>query len=220
MGDISPWLESENLGLNWVRNTSDTRRRRNLWARIFPANSRYIRTSVADPGSECFPSWIRIFPSRITDPGYQSNNLSILTQKIGVSKLSEIWSRFIILDPDPGSWSCFFTHPGSRIQGSKRHQILDPDPQHWSEHMVIRTKSLYIGLNTSPDPGSGCDPDSKSQNAPFLQKSIKNRHWFCIILASLLFKRVTVPAELFFSEKNQSRRWKNFENNVLVDFLS
>ncbi len=28
----------------------------------------------------------------------------------------------------PGSGSVFFTHPGSRIQGSKRHRI--PDPQH------------------------------------------------------------------------------------------
>ncbi len=31
----------------------------------------------------------------------------------------------------PGSESWFFTHPGSRIQGSKRHRIPDPDPQHW-----------------------------------------------------------------------------------------
>ncbi len=31
----------------------------------------------------------------------------------------------------PGSGSCFFTHPGSRIQGSKGHRIPNPDPQHW-----------------------------------------------------------------------------------------
>ncbi len=30
--------------------------------------------------------------------------------------------------PDPGSGSWLFTHPGSRILGSKRHRI--PDPQH------------------------------------------------------------------------------------------
>ncbi len=30
----------------------------------------------------------------------------------------------------PGSGSILFTHPGSRIQGSKRHRIPDPDPQH------------------------------------------------------------------------------------------
>jgi hypothetical protein len=29
----------------------------------------------------------------------------------------------------PGSG--LFTHPGSQIQGSKRHRIPNPDPQHW-----------------------------------------------------------------------------------------
>jgi hypothetical protein len=32
---------------------------------------------------------------------------------------------------DPGSGYLLFTHPGSRIRGSKRHQVSDPDPQHW-----------------------------------------------------------------------------------------
>jgi hypothetical protein len=32
------------------------------------------------------------------------------------------------MGPDPASGSWFFTYPGSRIQGSKRHRI--PDPQH------------------------------------------------------------------------------------------
>jgi hypothetical protein len=36
-----------------------------------------------------------------------------------------------IPDPDPGSGSWFFSQPGSRIQGSKRHRIPDLDPQHW-----------------------------------------------------------------------------------------
>ncbi len=31
----------------------------------------------------------------------------------------------------PGSGCRLSTHPGSRIQGSTRHQIPDPDPQHW-----------------------------------------------------------------------------------------
>ncbi len=58
--------------------------------------------SVADSG--CL-SWIRIFfipdPNfSIKDPESSSNNLCILIQKI-VFKLSEIWSRFFILDPDP-----------------------------------------------------------------------------------------------------------------------
>jgi len=29
------------------------------------------------------------------------------------------------------------THPGSRIQGSKKHRIPDPDPQHWSKVVSI-----------------------------------------------------------------------------------
>ncbi len=50
---------------------------------------------------------------------YASKNLStgILNQNI-YSKLSEIWSRMFIPNPDPGSG--FFTHPRSRI--------LDPGP--------------------------------------------------------------------------------------------
>ncbi len=56
-------------------------------------------------------SWIWIFS--IPDPGSTSKNLSILTPKI-VSTLSEIWSG--LFNPDPGSGSCFFTHPWSRGQ--------------------------------------------------------------------------------------------------------
>ncbi len=37
----------------------------------------------------------------------------------------------MIRDVNPVSGSWFFTHPGSRIQGSKRHRIPDLDPQHW-----------------------------------------------------------------------------------------
>jgi hypothetical protein len=59
-------------------------------------------------------------------PGSASKNLSILTQNI-VSKHSEIWS--VLFYPGSGSWS--FTHPGSRIQRSKRHRIPDPDQQYW-----------------------------------------------------------------------------------------
>ncbi len=71
-------------------------------------------------------SQIRFFPipdPNFFHPGSASKNLSILTQKI-VSKLSEIWSGLSILDSNPGSW--FFTHPGSRAQGSKRQWIQDP----------------------------------------------------------------------------------------------
>jgi hypothetical protein len=74
------------------------------------------------PGSE-------LFSSRIPDP---HQNLSFLNQKI-VSKLSEIWSGLFIPEPDPGSGSRSFIHPGSRIQGSKRHRIPELDPQHWTD---------------------------------------------------------------------------------------
>ncbi len=67
----------------------------------------------------------------IPDPGSASKNLSILSQK-NFSNLSEIWSVLFIPDPDPD----FFTHPGSRIQGSKRHRVPDPDPQRWWQGKV------------------------------------------------------------------------------------
>jgi len=51
------------------------------------------------------------------DPGWASKNLSILTQK----KIIPSSRKY-----DSGPGSGFFTHPGFRIQGSKRHRILDP----------------------------------------------------------------------------------------------
>jgi hypothetical protein len=79
-----------------------------------------LRIRDVYPGSE-------FFPSRIQDqknswiPGSRSGSaskiLSILTQKI-VSKLSEIWSKIFIPDPDPDP-NLDFLHildPGSRGQ--------------------------------------------------------------------------------------------------------
>ncbi len=84
-----------------------------------------MKFSVADPGCWSqirilFPSRIRIFPSRI-----RIKEFKYLTQKI-VSRLLEIWS---------GSRSWFFTHPGSWIQGSKRHRIRIRNTLHF--HTVI-----------------------------------------------------------------------------------
>ncbi len=87
------------------------------WTLLLPV----LRILDVYPGS-C----IRIFS--IPYPGSASKNLCILTQKM-VHRLSEIWSWLFNTDLDPGSRSWLFTHPGSRIQGSKRHRI--PDPQHW-----------------------------------------------------------------------------------------
>ncbi len=78
----------------------------------------------------CF-SRIRFFS--FPDPGFTSKNLSILTQK-RVSKLSEIWSRLFIPDPDPD----FLPVPGP-----KRHWIPDLDPQHW----LFLKKYLVPGCN-------------------------------------------------------------------------
>ncbi len=93
----------------------------------------YLRIWNVYPGSQ-----IRIFPSRIPDPGSKrfriqgqkdpgsgcaSKNLRILTPKT-VSKLSEKWS--VMLIPDP-----VFFHPGSG--GQKSGGFPDPDPQHWFE---------------------------------------------------------------------------------------
>ncbi len=41
---------------------------------------------------------------------------------------------------DPGSWSCFFTHPGSRIQGSKRHRIRH------TAFNIVRRKIMFEAL--------------------------------------------------------------------------
>ncbi len=71
----------------------------------------------------------------------------------------------MIRDAHPGSGSWFFTLPGSRIQGSKRHRIPDPDPQHCFERCFTarkeaRTWNGYLPhtywrilLNPYPDPG-------------------------------------------------------------------
>ncbi len=80
---------------------------------------------IADPG--CL--------SRTPDPNFyhpgsriRIKEFKYFKPKKMVSKLWEIWSGLFVPDRS-GSW--LFTHPGSRIQGSKRHRIPDPDPQHW-----------------------------------------------------------------------------------------
>ncbi len=77
-------------------------------------------TSVAGPGCLSRIQDSIFFPSRITDPDPKQK--VFLTQKT-VSKLAEMWCGMFMPDPDPGSRSWFFTHPGSQIQGSKRHRI-------------------------------------------------------------------------------------------------
>ena len=87
-----------------------------------------LRIRDVYPGSEFFPSCIPDpnLSSRIPDLGSASKNSSIL-----IPQLLFLTSHKY----DPGCsiriWILiFFTHPGFRIQGSKRCQIPDTDPQH------------------------------------------------------------------------------------------
>jgi hypothetical protein len=57
-------------------------------------------------------------------------------------KLLEILSGLFISDPGSRSW--FFTHPGSRNHGSKRHRI--PDPGSGSATLVFCAADLGYGL--------------------------------------------------------------------------
>ncbi len=93
------------------------------WIQIF---------SILDPRSQ-----IWIFPFQVLDPGCISKNLSILTKKM-VSQLLEIWSRFSIPDPDPGSGSWLFTYPRARS--------WIPDPE---------SRDQKGNGSLIPDPGSG-----------------------------------------------------------------
>ncbi len=61
-----------------------------------------------------------------------------------------------------------FSHPGSRIQGAKRHQIPDPDPQHCKGGEKRRPLMLVVSIEDggffpillSEKPPFGRDPDS------------------------------------------------------------
>ncbi len=97
-----------------------------------------VAFSAADP--ECL-SRIRVFS--IPDPIFihPESRICIKEFKYFNPKkwfLCSQWSGLFIPDPDPGSG--FFTHPGSRIHGSKRHRIQDLNPQHWL---------LYVDLTCS-----------------------------------------------------------------------
>ncbi len=107
--------------------------------RMFPSR-------IPDPGSKFFPSWIpdprfEFFPSRILDPWCISKNLSALTKKNGSSALRNMIRVF---HPGSGSriWILTFylsripiLNPRSRIQGSKRHRIPVP----WSRIRIRNT---------------------------------------------------------------------------------
>jgi hypothetical protein len=79
---------------------------------------------------QIFPSRIRIFPSRIR---IFLSRIRIFLSRIRIFPSRIRIKEFKYFNPKDcfyalRSGSGFFTHPGSRIQGSKRHRI--PDPQH------------------------------------------------------------------------------------------
>ncbi len=76
-----------------------------------------LRIRNVYPGSDFFPS--RIPDPNCLHPGSASKNLSILTQK----KKKEMGSNCRKYDPGCSSGCWLSTHPGSRIQGSKRPRI-------------------------------------------------------------------------------------------------
>ncbi len=80
----------------------------------------WIRDVYPDPGSEFFPSRIRIFLSRIH------------VKELRYFNPKKLFISYRKYDPDCSSRIQIlnFTCPGSRIQGSKRYRIPDPDPQH------------------------------------------------------------------------------------------
>ncbi len=116
-----------------------------------------LRIRTVYPGSE-------FFPSRTPDP--HKRNWSNLTPQKIVSKLSEIWSRLFIPDPDPD----FLPNPdpgprgqkGTGSRGQKGTGI--PDPQHCKRRpsticfpalpsSVWRPAAL---VGRIPWPGGGC----------------------------------------------------------------
>jgi hypothetical protein len=88
-----------------------------------------LRIRDVYPGSE-------FFLSRIPDPKFFRSGFKYLNPK----KWSLNSRKY-----DQGCSSWLLTHPGSRIQGSKRHRIPDPDPQHCS-YVSVRWREIVFLL--------------------------------------------------------------------------
>jgi hypothetical protein len=70
---------------------------------------------------------------------------------------------------DPGCssrfWILIFTHPRSRIQGSKRHRNPDPDLQHWKVvHTLLPILSVPVLRSQSRRSRTQIAPQSCSRN--------------------------------------------------------
>jgi hypothetical protein len=96
--------------------------------------------SIPDPGSE-------LSPSRIPDPGSSSKNLSILTPKKAKIWFQALKNMIWVVHPGSRFRMLTFFHPGSRIQGSKRHPI--PDPGSGSATLIVKeTLTFPLVANT------------------------------------------------------------------------
>ncbi len=88
---------------------------------------------ITDPGSN-------FFPSRIPDPNCLHSGSRIRIKEFKHFNPKKTKTKWFLssrkYDPDvhPGSGCWLSTHPGSRVQGSKKHRIPDLDPQHCPKH--------------------------------------------------------------------------------------
>jgi hypothetical protein len=79
---------------------------------------------ILNPGSDFFPS--RIPDPNCLHPGSSSKNLSILTPKKQKNGFQALKNMIRVVHPGSRIRILTFSHPGSRIQGSKRYPIPDP----------------------------------------------------------------------------------------------
>ncbi len=93
---------------------------------------------ITNPESKCFLSRIRNFS--IPDPVSASNNLSILTLKIGFSALGNM-IRVVHVGSGSRIRIMFFDHPGSRGQKGTGSRIRNTAPP-WSYHSLRTQKHL------------------------------------------------------------------------------
>ncbi len=120
---------------------------------------------------------------------------NILTKKID-SKLSEIWSGLFISVQDPGSIFWFFTHPGSQIQGSKRHWISDPGSRIWIRNTAYTCCAESSGMTTREGGGGGgtfvaVSADSRKRRTK-IRRQQKNLWLFLYVPFTVLMIRLLV----------------------------
>jgi hypothetical protein len=99
---------------------------------------------IPDPGSDFFPSRIRT----VSIPDPESRILIKEFKYFNPRKAKKWFLSSKKYDPSCSSRirMLTFSHPGSRIQGSKRHPIPDPDPQHCFFLLVENMRLMLAAL--------------------------------------------------------------------------